>query len=86
MATLQEMDVKQIKAIQAFYLKTQSHSATMKAFDLNAAQEYAINIFGRDKMLPAAMLADYISEVKEEMTIGEIAIVLGFSDDAALTI
>ena len=46
----------------------------MEAFGLNVAQEYAINIFCRDKMLPVTMLANYIDEI---MTIDEIATVLG---------
>lgn len=78
------MEPQTINKIKAMYLETKSHKKTMAAFSLNHSQEYAINIFGRDKHLPAALIADNWESVTSAKTIGEIAIALGFEPEVAL--
>ncbi len=78
------MDIKQIERIQAMYQEGKNHREVREAFGINAAQEYAINIFGRDKGLSAEYLSERVDSLTGKMNIGQIAIAMGFPAEAAL--
>lgn len=84
------MDVGTIRKIQAMYRElregpgTGSHERVKQVFGLTDAQEYAINVFGRDWELSAETLVEHIGKVRDGMTIGQIAVALGCPAEAAL--
>ena len=56
----------------------------MAAFNLSFSQEYAINIFGRDKELSVEYLSERVDNLEAQMSIGQVAVALGFQSKDAL--
>lgn len=78
------MNVKSVEQAQAMYRNGKNHKEVKRAFGLNNAQEYAINIFGRDKGLSAEYLSERVDSLTGQMTIGQVAVALGFPAEAAI--
>ena len=80
------MEASKIEQIRAMYREIRSHQEVINAFDLSAAQEYAINIFGRDKGLSAEYLSERVDTLTGKMNIGQVTVALGFPAEAALEV
>ncbi len=78
------MNVDKIKRIQAMYRQTKRHSDIKEAFGINDAECVAINSFGLRHGLSAKFLATHMDNVKDGMTVDEIAVALGFSSEDVL--
>jgi hypothetical protein len=70
------MNSKKIKEIQDKYKELNNHEKVMGIFGLTHAEEYAINIYGRDNHLTCEFLASRLDKVKAGMTSGQIQDVL----------
>ncbi|MHA2065366.1 MAG: hypothetical protein ACXABY_13405 [Candidatus Thorarchaeota archaeon] len=73
------MNIQKIKEIQEAYQRTKQHSVIQETSNLNAAQTYAISHLGLKKGVPPQVLADHMDNIKDGMSIGEIAVALGYS-------
>lgn len=73
------MNAQDIKNIRTFFNSrptNTAHTDTMDTFGLNAAQECAINIVGRDYDLDPQYLATFFSDIEDGMTVEQIMVAL----------
>lgn len=74
-----ELTERKIQEIKDFYNGGATHGEVKSRFGINDAQEYAINVVGRDYGLSVGFLAEKLPDIQSDMLTDQICNVLGVS-------